>query len=60
MQGGGMNIGSDEDARTRIIMSSSVGMSSFVQYTVSPESRSNDSMVALAGLATKVSQSKGR
>ena len=55
-----MTSGSVEEARTRTIRSSMVCMSSLVQYTLLPVSRSNDSMVTFAGLAAKVAKSKGR
>lgn len=57
MVGGGMNSGMVELARTRSIMSRSVGMSAFDQRTVSPVAGSNASIWTSAGFAQNVSQS---
>ncbi len=54
---GGMNRGMVELARTRSIISRSVGQSAFVQATVSPVSQSKPSMCTSASLAANVSKS---
>ena len=54
---GGMKMGMVELARTRSIMARMVGMSAFVQATVSPVSQSNPSICTSAGFARNVSQS---